>query len=107
MIMLRAVVPTCCCCWPLLVLLLLLSSSLGSAQLDCDILEPECRARYRQNAHSVRPVLKNRGSGGGGSSRCNYQDIWLIPGRADASCSEFFQFPGLIAVLKKVPNRCT
>lgn len=56
-----------------------------SAQLDCDILDPACRIRYRQNVEAVRPTLNTQ-------SRCNYQDIWLIPGRADASCSNFLSF---------------
>uniref|UniRef100_A0A8R1IT67 Secreted protein n=1 Tax=Caenorhabditis japonica TaxID=281687 RepID=A0A8R1IT67_CAEJA len=56
--------------------------SVITAQLDCDILDPACRAKYRSGArHSdVRRRLNHK---------CNYQDIWLVPGRADASCSKF------------------
>ncbi|PAV63664.1 hypothetical protein WR25_07783 isoform B [Diploscapter pachys] len=50
------------------------------AQLDCDILDPECRAKYRSGFryNDLRRKV---------NSRCNYEDIWLIPGRADASCT--------------------
>ncbi|TMS40230.1 hypothetical protein L596_006632 [Steinernema carpocapsae] len=53
---------------------------LAKAQPDCDILDPECRARYRSRAdgNNFRRRVQNS---------CNYQDIWLIPGRADASCT--------------------
>lgn len=67
------------------------------SQLDCDILDPECRARYRQNVQysaSARP-LKNK------LSKCNYQDIWLIPGRADASCTR----PGAKRILEIDPRQ--
>lgn len=64
----------------LIFLLIAVHESIVTGQLDCDILDPSCRARYRQNVEAIRPTLNSQ-------SRCNYQDIWLIPGRADASCT--------------------
>jgi hypothetical protein len=47
--------------------------------LQCDVFDPACRARIQaSNSHSVRTKARNQ---------CHYQDIWLIPGRADASCT--------------------
>uniref|UniRef100_A0A0N5AKB7 Laminin N-terminal domain-containing protein n=1 Tax=Syphacia muris TaxID=451379 RepID=A0A0N5AKB7_9BILA len=69
----------------LIFLLIAVHESIVTGQLDCDILDPSCRARYRQNVEAIRPTLNSQ-------SRCNYQDIWLIPGRADASCSKIFHF---------------
>ncbi|CAI5440804.1 unnamed protein product [Caenorhabditis angaria] len=61
---------------------------LSVAQLDCDILDPACRARYRSGTRytDARKKLNHK---------CNYQDIWLVPGRADASCTR----PGAKRVL--------
>ncbi|ETN78004.1 hypothetical protein RB195_017446 [Necator americanus] len=62
-------------------------------QLDCDILDPACRALYRNGGrHDLRRRVK---------SHCNYQDIWLIPGRADASCTR----PGAKRVLEINPGQ--
>ncbi|CAD6199943.1 unnamed protein product [Caenorhabditis auriculariae] len=63
-------------------------------QLDCDILDPACRARYRNGVRfsDARSRL---------DSRCNYQDIWLIPGRADASCTR----PGAKRILEINPGQ--
>ncbi|GMR36999.1 hypothetical protein PMAYCL1PPCAC_07194, partial [Pristionchus mayeri] len=66
--------------WILFLFCLLSFLPLVSAQLDCDILDPSCRARY--NARSRSDGLRSRLN-----NRCNYQDIFLIPGRADASCT--------------------
>jgi len=47
--------------------------------LNCDVFDPACRARIQEaQTHSVRSHAR---------AHCNYQDIWLIPGRADASCT--------------------
>ncbi|VDM52145.1 unnamed protein product [Angiostrongylus costaricensis] len=76
-------------------------------QLNCDILDPECRALYRWVQRSTREnKSKNAGrktlkenillSRSGtkfndirrkAKSKCDYQDVWLIPGRADTSCT--------------------
>ncbi|EPB74792.1 hypothetical protein ANCCEY_06099 [Ancylostoma ceylanicum] len=63
-------------------------------QLDCDILDPECRALYRSGGrqNDLRRRVK---------SHCNYQDVWLIPGRADASCTR----PGAKRVLEINPGQ--
>ncbi|WKX95452.1 hypothetical protein Q1695_012144 [Nippostrongylus brasiliensis] len=63
-------------------------------QLNCDILDPECRAQYRSGSkfNDLRRKVKNR---------CNYQDVWLIPGRADASCTR----PGAKRVLDINPGQ--
>ncbi|PAV90122.1 hypothetical protein WR25_13326 [Diploscapter pachys] len=64
------------------------------AQLDCDILDPECRAKYRSGFryNDLRRKV---------NSRCNYEDIWLIPGRADASCTH----PGAKKILEINPSQ--
>ncbi|KJH47724.1 hypothetical protein DICVIV_06191 [Dictyocaulus viviparus] len=64
------------------------------SQLNCDILEPECRALYRSRTkfNDIRRQIKNQ---------CNYQDIWLIPGRADASCTR----PGARRLLEISPGQ--
>lgn len=54
----------------------------GSQQIDCDILNPRCQERYRQMMHAT--TLKSK------VSQCSQKDIWLIPGKADASCCELF-----------------
>lgn len=55
-------------------------------RFDCDILDAECRERInREGAFSNGQRRHNNGE-----NRCNYQDMWLIPGRADSSCSEFW-----------------
>ncbi|PIO61257.1 hypothetical protein TELCIR_17227, partial [Teladorsagia circumcincta] len=63
-------------------------------QLNCDILDPECRASYRSGGKrtALRHKVKNS---------CNYQDVWLIPGRADASCTR----PGAKRVLEINPGQ--
>uniref|UniRef100_A0A915BVY8 DUF7753 domain-containing protein n=1 Tax=Parascaris univalens TaxID=6257 RepID=A0A915BVY8_PARUN len=94
--MLRTVAQVCCCS-----LVFLSRCSFVTGQLDCDILDQECRIRYRQNMHAGQPLFKSRITGGGGSSRCNYQDIWLIPGRADASCTR----PGAKRILEIDPRQ--
>ncbi|CAI4232740.1 unnamed protein product [Auanema sp. JU1783] len=76
------------------VLAILAVVGLVKSQLDCDILDPECRARYRNGGH--RSDIKRKIN-----SRCNYQDIWLIPGRADGSCTR----PGAKRVLEINPGQ--
>ncbi|KAI1699951.1 hypothetical protein Ddc_18335 [Ditylenchus destructor] len=46
--------------------------------IGCDIFDPTCRLRLQQEQISV---TKRR------AKDCDFQDIWLIPGRADASCT--------------------
>lgn len=65
----------------------------NSQHLDCDILDPKCRERYRQNIHAV--PLKSK------ASRCPHQDVWLIPGKADASCTR----PGATKILEVDPRQ--
>ncbi|CAJ0945765.1 unnamed protein product, partial [Mesorhabditis belari] len=48
------------------------------SQIDCDIRDPSCRDRINRKGQTLRRRV---------NSNCNYQDIWLIPGRADASCT--------------------
>uniref|UniRef100_A0A915Q0Z7 DUF7753 domain-containing protein n=1 Tax=Setaria digitata TaxID=48799 RepID=A0A915Q0Z7_9BILA len=50
----------------------------NGVQLDCNILDPKCRERYPQMFHST--------SAKSNLARCSQQAIWLIPGKADASC---------------------
>ncbi|KAK5978095.1 hypothetical protein GCK32_016461, partial [Trichostrongylus colubriformis] len=63
-------------------------------QLNCDILDPECRALYRSGGKraTLRHKVKNS---------CNYQDVWLIPGRADVSCTR----PGAKRVIEINPGQ--
>uniref|UniRef100_A0A914WBG2 DUF7753 domain-containing protein n=1 Tax=Plectus sambesii TaxID=2011161 RepID=A0A914WBG2_9BILA len=62
---------------------------LSQQPLNCNILDPACRARYRQNTGSSRPNPT-------ANARCDYKDIWLIPGKADDSCTR----PGAKRVLE-------
>lgn len=56
----------------------------ASDHFGCDIMDPECRERINQDGlGGDRPRSP--------TNRCNYQDLWLIPGRADASCSELIR----------------
>ncbi|KAI6211687.1 hypothetical protein M3Y96_00460500 [Aphelenchoides besseyi] len=60
-----------------LVLLFVFNSCVYSLeQFSCDILDQNCRDELNGNQQS-----KSR------ANFCNYQDLWLIPGRADASCT--------------------
>ncbi|CAP27332.2 Protein CBG07012 [Caenorhabditis briggsae] len=63
-------------------------------ELDCDILDPVCRAKYRNGVRHTDARRKL-------NHKCNYQDIWLVPGRADASCTR----PGAKKVLDINPNQ--
>uniref|UniRef100_A0A7E4VPI5 DUF7753 domain-containing protein n=1 Tax=Panagrellus redivivus TaxID=6233 RepID=A0A7E4VPI5_PANRE len=69
--------PRCLCIVVVVALLTLLDAI---DPLQCDVFDPACRARIQAagNGHSVRHRAQNK---------CQYQDIWLIPGRADASCT--------------------
>lgn len=50
-------------------------------RFGCDILDADCRERISRDGFESQRHTNRRGG------RCNYQDLWLIPGRADASCS--------------------
>ncbi|KAI6183457.1 hypothetical protein M3Y97_00491200 [Aphelenchoides bicaudatus] len=55
-------------------------NSIASDRFGCDVMDPECREQISRNAFgNERPRSA--------PNRCNYQDLWLIPGRADASCT--------------------
>ncbi|CAJ0586607.1 unnamed protein product, partial [Mesorhabditis spiculigera] len=59
--------------------LIVLLAFLGPvASQDCDIRDPSCRDRLSRKGGALRRKV---------NSNCNYQDIWLVPGRADASCT--------------------
>ncbi|CAD5212456.1 unnamed protein product [Bursaphelenchus okinawaensis] len=61
------------------VFLILLQIVQSVERFECNILEPACRRKLEQKARGISE-RKNNG-------QCNYQDLWLIPGRADASCT--------------------
>ncbi|VDN06079.1 unnamed protein product [Thelazia callipaeda] len=77
---------------PILHEVIVLANSQEQA-FDCDILDAKCRERYRQTIHTTS--IKSK------ASRCSQQDIWLIPGKADASCSR----PGAKKVLEVDPRQ--
>lgn len=60
-----------------------LSIEAAPERFGCDILDAECREQISRNGFVNEQRQRTQGT------RCNYQDLWLIPGRADASCSEF------------------
>ncbi|VDN56963.1 unnamed protein product [Dracunculus medinensis] len=50
-------------------------------QYDCDVFDPNCYAFYRLNLNNYHRSDQPK------SNRCNQQSVWLIPGRADATCT--------------------
>lgn len=56
-------------------------------QYDCDVFDPNCYAFYRLNLNNYHRSDQPK------SNRCNQQSVWLIPGRADATCSKLSSFP--------------
>jgi hypothetical protein len=67
----------------LAIFLLLAYAHAVPERFECDIMDPECRERINQQEFMPSGEQKRR------SGQCRYEDLWLIPGRADASCSEF------------------
>ncbi|VDK79262.1 unnamed protein product [Onchocerca ochengi] len=65
----------------------------NSQQLACDILDRNCQERYQQMTHAT--TLENR------TSQCSLPNIWLIPGKADTSCSR----PGTKKIIEVDPRQ--
>ncbi|KAI6232706.1 hypothetical protein M3Y99_00994500 [Aphelenchoides fujianensis] len=65
----------------ILFLLFVCLKAQAGERFDCDILDPACRSHANGGESEAEAEHRRR------ISACNYQDLWLIPARADASCT--------------------
>uniref|UniRef100_A0A915E3J8 Uncharacterized protein n=1 Tax=Ditylenchus dipsaci TaxID=166011 RepID=A0A915E3J8_9BILA len=69
------------------VILLLVPHQVLTQPIHCDIFDTACK-QQQHNFASATSIRANEQKPVRSKTRnCNFQDIWLIPGRADASCT--------------------